>query len=64
MTNAEKYFIELLKDKEFREHYLLEKMKLDIEYELDELVNKINTGKSKTTLIRGVNKIKRTLSFV
>ena len=63
MTNAEKYFFEQMKDPEFKEAFLKEKLKLDIEYQLDELKAKINSGSSKSTLIRGVNKIKKTLTI-
>jgi len=63
MTNAEKYFQELMKDSEFKEVFFQEKIKLDIEYQLEELKDKIKSGKSKLTLIKGVNKIKKTLEY-
>jgi len=63
MTNAEKYFQELMKDSEFKEAFFQEKIKLDIEYQLEELKDKIKSGKSKLTLIKGVNKIKKTLEY-
>ena len=62
MTNAEKYFFEQMQDSEFRESFFQKKLKLDIEYQLDDLKEKINSGSSKTTLIRGLNQIKKTLS--
>lgn len=62
MTNAEKYFFEQMKDPEFKESFFQEKLKLDIEYQLDELKDKIKDGKSKTTLIKGINNIKKTLA--
>jgi hypothetical protein len=61
MTNAEQYFIDQMKDPESKEIFYFEKIRLDIEYQLDDLKEKVKTGKSKSTLIRGVNKIKRTL---
>ncbi|MCX6153856.1 MAG: hypothetical protein NT007_06845 [Candidatus Kapabacteria bacterium] len=62
MTTAEKYFMEQMKDSEFKESFFQEKIKLDLEYQLEDLKAKINSGSSKTTLIRGLNKIKKTLS--
>ena len=64
MTNAEKYFQEKMKDPNFKEIYLQEKFKLDLEFQLDELKEQIKIRKSKTTLIRGVNKIKKSLEIV
>jgi hypothetical protein len=61
MTNAEQYFIELMKDDEFKKLFLDEKIRLDKDYQLDELRKKSKTGKSKSILIRGVNKIKKSL---
>ncbi len=63
MTNAEKYFQELMKASEFKEAFFQEKIKLDIEYQLEELKEKIKSGKSKLTLTKGVNKIKKTLEY-
>jgi len=37
MTNAEKYFLEQMKDPEFKESFFQEKLKLDIEYQLNDL---------------------------
>jgi hypothetical protein len=64
MTNAEQYFFEMMKDPEFKEAFFQEKFKLDLEYQLDELKEKINNGKSKVTLIKSVNKIKKSLAHV
>ena len=61
MTNAEKYFLEQMNDDEFKKLFFQEKIRLDIDYQLDELKEKIKTGKSKSILIRGVNKIKKSL---
>ena len=64
MTNAEKYFFEQMQDPEFKQSFFQEKLKLDIEYQLDDLKEKIKTGKSKTTLIRNINQIKKSLETV
>ena len=56
MTEAEKYFLEQMKNSEFKENFIQEKLKLDIEYQLEELKEKIKTGKSKITLIKDINK--------
>ena len=56
MTEAEKYFLEQMKNSEFKENFFQEKLKLDIEYQLEELKEKIKTGKSKITLIKDINK--------
>ncbi len=63
MTKAEEYFQELMKDPEFKESFFQEKIKLDIEYQLEDLKEKIKSGKSKLTLIKGLNKIKKTLEY-
>lgn len=62
MNNAEKYINEQLKDEEFRNVYFEEKLKIDLEFLIDELGEKIKSNQSKTSLIRGLNKIKRTLA--
>ena len=64
MTKAEEYFFELMKDAEFKESFFQEKIKLDLEYQLDDLKEKIKNGKPKTLLIQGVNRIKKTLATV
>ena len=40
MNIAEKYFAEKMKDEEFRKAYNEEKLKLDIEFLLDDLIKK------------------------
>ena len=64
MTKAEKYFFELMKDPEFKESFLQEKLKLDLEYKLEDLKEKIKSGESKTVLLKRVNQIKRALTAV
>ena len=61
MNNAQKYKNEKMKDKIFRKAYQEEKFKLDIEFLLDELSNKIKLEKSYSELMKGVKKIKRAI---
>jgi len=46
MNIAEKYFAGKMKDEEFRKAYQEEKLKLDIEFMLDELLEEIKMEKS------------------
>ncbi|MBU0566909.1 hypothetical protein KKC52_02505 [bacterium] len=59
MNRAEKYFQEQLNSKEFRHSYLEEKIKLDIEYQLEELKRDIQTRKDGEELIRKVDSIEQ-----
>lgn len=59
MNRAEKYFQEQLNSKEFRYSYLEEKIKLDIEYQLEELKRDIQTRKDGEELIRKVDSIEQ-----
>ena len=61
MNNAEAYINEKMKDPTFRTAYLEEKTKLDIEFMLDELTDKIKMEKSYSELLKGVKKIKKIL---
>ncbi len=61
MNNAQKYWEESMKDLTFRKAYLEEKTKLDIEFMLDELENKIKMESNYNELMKGVRKIKRVL---
>ncbi len=61
MNYAETYKQEKMKNETFRKAYFEEKMKLDIEIMLDELVEKIKKEESYKELLKGVNKIKRKL---
>jgi hypothetical protein len=61
MNYAQVYKEEKMKDKTFRKAYLEEKTKLDIEFMLDELSDKIKLEKSYSELLKGVRKIKRAL---
>ena len=64
MNYAESYKEEKMKDANFREAYLEEKFKLDLEFMLDELADKIKMEQSYKELLKGVNKIKRKLVTV
>ncbi|MFH1050959.1 MAG: hypothetical protein V1779_08555 [bacterium] len=61
MNNAQKYWEENMKDLTFRKAYLEEKTKLDLEFMLDELENKIKMETKYNDLLKGVRKIKRVL---
>lgn len=51
-----------MENEEFRNSYFAEKIKLDLEFLIDELVDNINSEKPKTQLLRHVKKIKNTLA--
>jgi hypothetical protein len=57
MNIAEKYFKRQLASEEFRRSFLEEKVKLDIEYKLEELKRDIQTHKSPEELIKKVDSI-------
>lgn len=59
MNIAEKYFKKQLSSGEFRCSFLEEKIKLDIEYQLEELKRDIQTNKSPKTLIKKVKAIEQ-----
>lgn len=59
MSIAKKYLHKQLANKEFKQSYLEEKIKLDIEYQLEELKKDIKTSKSIEDLIRKVNSIEQ-----
>ncbi len=61
MNIAEKYFAEKMKDEEFRKAYIEEKLKYDVEFLLDDLINKIKMECSHNELLKRANRIKRTL---
>ncbi len=58
MNNAEAYKEEKMQNAEFKEVYYVEKLKLDIEFMLDELSEKIKMEQSYNHLLKGVNKMK------
>ena len=59
MNIAEKYLKEQLSSKEFKHSLLEEKVKLDIEYRLEELKKDIQTHKSSDELIKKVDSIEQ-----
>ena len=63
MNIAQEYKKKNMMDPEFKKAYLEEKMKLDLEFMLDELTQEIKMEKSYPELLKGVKKIKRVLSF-
>ena len=62
MNYAQAYKEEKMKNATFRDAYLEEKTKLDIEFMLDELLNSIKLEKSYSDLMKGVKRIKSALS--
>ena len=62
MNNAQVYKDEKMKDISFRTAYLEEKTKLDLDFMLDELSEKIKLEMSYKELLKGVKKIKKALS--
>ncbi len=64
MTIAEKYFKKQMKSEEFRGSFLEEKVKLDIEYRLEELKRGIRGNKSIDKLIEEVESIEKFVASV
>lgn len=59
MTVAKKYLKKQLSSEEFKRSFLEEKVKLDIEYRLEELKRDIQTHKSPEELIEKVDSIEQ-----
>lgn len=59
MTIAKRYFQKQFTDKEFKQAYLEEKIKLDIEYQLEELKRDIKTSKPVKELIKRIDSIEQ-----
>ncbi len=59
MSIAERYLKEQLSSEEFRRSYLEEKMKLDIEYRLEDLKKAIQKRKSPDELIERVENLEK-----
>jgi hypothetical protein len=59
MSIAEKYFKKQFASDEFKRSFLEEKVKLDIEYRLEELKSDIQQKKSPEELIEKVNSIEK-----
>ncbi|RKX63782.1 MAG: hypothetical protein DRP41_05755 [Thermodesulfobacteriota bacterium] len=61
MNIAKKYFEEQFTNEDFKRAYLEEKIKLDIEYQLEELKKDILSNKTTQELIKKVDSIKEYL---
>ena len=61
MNIAKKYFEEQFTNEDFKRVYLEEKIKLDIEYQLEELKKDILSNKTTQELIKKVDSIKEYL---
>lgn len=59
MSIAEKYFEKQFSSEEFRRSFLEEKVKLDIEYRLEDLKKDIQTHKSPEELIEKLDSIEQ-----
>lgn len=59
MSIAEKYLKRQLSSDEFKHSYLEEKIKIDIEYRLEDLKRDIQTHKSPDELIKKVDSIEQ-----
>jgi len=59
MNTAQKYFQKQLSNAEFKHSYLEEKVKLDIEYQLEELKKDIKSCKSAEELVEKVDSIEQ-----
>ncbi len=59
MNIAKKYLQKQLTNDEFKRSYLEEKVKLDIEYQLEELKKDIKTRKTAKELIKKVDSIEQ-----
>ncbi len=59
MNTAKKYFQKQCIKDDFRRSYLEEKIKLDIEYQLEELKKDIQTNKPVRELIKKINSLEQ-----
>ncbi|MDL1969667.1 MAG: hypothetical protein LWW94_01600 [Candidatus Desulfofervidaceae bacterium] len=64
MNIARKYFEQQFTNEEFKRAYLEEKIKLDIEYQLEELKKEILSNKTTEELIKKVDSIKEYLMSI
>ncbi len=62
MNNTKQYIKNKMKDEDFKRSYLEEKLKIDIEFMIDELNEKIKNDKPKEELLFGVKELKRVIS--
>lgn len=59
MNTAKKYFHKQLSAPEFKQSYMEEKIKLDIEYQLEELKKDIQSCKPAEDLMKKVDRIEK-----
>ncbi len=59
MNIAEKYFKKQLSSAEFRRSFLEEKVKLDLEYQLEDLKKDLKSRKSHKELIKKIDSIEQ-----
>ena len=59
MNTAKKYFEKQLSVPEFKQSYLQEKVKLDIEYQLEELKKDIQSCKPSEEIIKKIDRIEK-----
>ena len=62
MNNARQYIENKMKDENFRRSYVEEKLKIDLEFIIDELNENIKNDKPKNELLKGVKKLKRVIA--
>ncbi len=59
MNTAKKYFQKQLSVPEFKQSYMEEKVKLDIEYQLEELKKDIQSSKPSDELIKRIDRLEK-----
>ncbi len=59
MNTAKKYFQKQLSVPEFKQSYMEEKVKLDIEYQLEELKKDIQSCKPNEEIIKKINRLEK-----
>ena len=59
MSTAKKYFQKQLSVPEFKQSYMEEKVKLDIDYQLEELKKDIQLCKPSKEIIRKINRLEK-----
>jgi phosphate uptake regulator len=59
MSTAKKYFQKQLSIPEFKQSYMEEKVKLDIEYQLEELKKDIQCSKPSEEIIKRIDRLEK-----
>ena len=62
MNNAKKYISKKMKNNEFKQSLLEEKLKIDLEFMIDELNENIKNNKPKEELLISVSELKRAVA--